>query len=89
MGESYVLLGGAFNNCEDKECGLGNLVTDAMLWRVMENQGSRGWSDVGIVLMNSGGIRSSLNRGKSIPSMPALKASCIKSIDVRPIRKTP
>lgn len=64
MGESFVLLKGVFNYCEDKECGLGNLVADAMVWKSMVNQGSRGWSDVGVAMINGGAIRSSLNTGK-------------------------
>ncbi|PIK38928.1 hypothetical protein BSL78_24223 [Apostichopus japonicus] len=63
VGESFVLLKGVFNYCEDKECGLGNLVADAMVWKSMVNQGSRGWSDVGVAMINGGAIRSSLNTG--------------------------
>lgn len=62
IGETRTLLDG--HTCRYKECNLGNLITDAMVYQYAHRNphfkdGS--WSDVGIGLIQSGGIRASID----------------------------
>jgi len=56
IGQSAVDLDGDRNSCRFKECTMGNLVTDALIWALQE-QG------VQIALQNGGGIRASIPAG--------------------------
>ncbi|KAH8373049.1 hypothetical protein KR009_011033 [Drosophila setifemur] len=61
-GYTKVLLeGGAI--CRMRECNLGNLVTDAMIFaRVVEEKSGEYWTDAPIALMQGGGIRASIDK---------------------------
>ncbi|KAH8304960.1 hypothetical protein KR018_005063, partial [Drosophila ironensis] len=49
--------------CRMRECNLGNLVTDAMVFaRVMEDKEGNYWTDAPIALMQGGGIRASIDK---------------------------
>ncbi|XP_034651381.1 protein 5NUC [Drosophila subobscura] len=49
--------------CRLRECNLGNLVTDAMIYaRVLEDQGGEYWTDAPIALMQGGGIRAPIEK---------------------------
>ncbi|XP_017125485.1 protein 5NUC [Drosophila elegans] len=62
-GHTKVYLEGRKEFCRAKECNLGNLVADAMVFsRVMENQGGDFWTDAAISIMQGGGIRSSIEK---------------------------
>ncbi|GFN81671.1 5'-nucleotidase [Plakobranchus ocellatus] len=60
---SHVFLEGDRKVCRIQECNLGNLIADAMLKQNLRHSDSQYWSDVGIAVMNSGGIRASLPIG--------------------------
>ncbi|PIK37567.1 hypothetical protein BSL78_25594 [Apostichopus japonicus] len=64
IGKTYVTLDGERSSCRSRECNLGNLITDAMLSEQITYLGNRGWTDVSIAMMNSGGIRSSIGHGE-------------------------
>ncbi|XP_052838861.1 LOW QUALITY PROTEIN: protein 5NUC [Drosophila gunungcola] len=62
-GHTKVYLEGRKEFCRAKECNLGNLVADAMVFsRAMENQGGDFWTDAAISIMQGGGIRSSIEK---------------------------
>ncbi|XP_022226966.2 protein 5NUC [Drosophila obscura] len=49
--------------CRMRECNLGNLITDAMIFaRVLEDQGGEYWTDAPIALMQGGGIRAPIEK---------------------------
>ncbi len=56
IGETLVDLVGERSVCRFAECNMGNLITDAILWK-MQDQG------IQIALQNGGGIRASIPKG--------------------------
>ena len=56
IGETQVDLVGERSVCRFEECNMGNLITDAILWK-MKDQG------IQIALQNGGGIRASIPKG--------------------------
>ncbi len=56
VGETLVDLVGERSVCRFAECNMGNLITDAILWK-MQDQG------IQIALQNGGGIRASIPKG--------------------------
>ncbi|KAH8254830.1 hypothetical protein KR032_012434, partial [Drosophila birchii] len=63
VGHTKVHLEGSKQVCRAKECNLGNLVADAMVFsRMMEDQGGDFWTDAAISLIQGGGIRSSIEK---------------------------
>ncbi|XP_037716893.1 protein 5NUC-like isoform X1 [Drosophila subpulchrella] len=62
LGYTKVFLEGG-NICRMRECNLGNLVTDAMVYaRVLDNKGGEFWTDAPIAFMQGGGIRASVEK---------------------------
>ncbi|CAG9564828.1 unnamed protein product [Danaus chrysippus] len=60
IGNTSVLLDGL--SCQHKECNMGNLIADAMIYRyVSDYEGRKQWSDVPIAIIQGGGIRSSID----------------------------
>nr|XP_032518823.1 uncharacterized protein LOC116771168 [Danaus plexippus plexippus] len=60
IGNTSVLLDGL--SCQHKECNMGNLIADAMIYRyVSDYEGREQWSDVPIAVIQGGGIRSSID----------------------------
>lgn len=52
------------NDCQRYECNLGNLITDGSVYaRAKEYNGTDGWTDAAISIINSGGIRDSIESG--------------------------
>ncbi|PIK48687.1 putative 5'-nucleotidase [Apostichopus japonicus] len=64
VGQTHVLLQGDIFTCRERECNLGNLVCDAMLWEHIKYQDETSWSDVSIAIMPSGSIRSTISQGQ-------------------------
>ncbi|XP_017155292.1 protein 5NUC-like [Drosophila miranda] len=63
VGHSKVHLEGSKQVCRDRECNMGNMLTDAMVFsRVREEQGGDYWTDAAIAVINGGGIRSSIEK---------------------------
>ena len=63
VGTTNVLLDGHSDLCRRQECNLGNLVADAYIQQHLQVPNERHWNDVGIALMNAGGIRSTVQPG--------------------------
>ncbi|XP_026841210.1 protein 5NUC [Drosophila persimilis] len=62
VGYTKVHLEGG-NVCRMRECNLGNLITDAMVYaRVLEEEGGEYWTDAPIALMQGGGIRAAIEK---------------------------
>ncbi len=49
--------------CRREECNMGNLITDAMYWACTEELGEDALNTPIIAVMNSGGIRASIDEG--------------------------
>ncbi len=49
--------------CRREECSLGNLIADAMYWACTEELGEDAANTSIIAVMNSGGIRASIEEG--------------------------
>ncbi|XP_075980816.1 trifunctional nucleotide phosphoesterase protein YfkN-like [Anticarsia gemmatalis] len=65
LGYTSVILDGS--SCHIRECNLGNLITDAMVFRYAVDYTGEHWTDAPIALIQGGGIRSSVAHAK----MPA------------------
>ncbi|EDW61288.1 protein 5NUC [Drosophila virilis] len=64
VGVSKVVLNGDREVCRQSECNFGNFIGDALVYgRVIEDYGGLYWTDAAIALMNSGGIRASIDPG--------------------------
>ncbi|XP_070568327.1 snake venom 5'-nucleotidase-like [Ptychodera flava] len=66
IGKTRVYLDGSRPACRLQECNIGNVITDAMVHQNMKHPDEMKWSDVSIAVMNSGGIRSSIDGPKTI-----------------------
>ncbi|XP_022224675.2 LOW QUALITY PROTEIN: protein 5NUC [Drosophila obscura] len=65
VGTTMVYLNGDRASCSLGECNFGNFIADSLVYaRVLEQTGPRkSWTDAAIGLINSGGIRASINPG--------------------------
>ncbi|KAK3789426.1 hypothetical protein RRG08_010619 [Elysia crispata] len=79
IGSSHVFLEGDAKVCRTRECNMGNFICDGMLKQNLRHSDARYWSDVSIAVMNSGGIRTSIDKG------PITVGDAIK---VQPFRNT-
>ncbi|CAH0559286.1 unnamed protein product [Brassicogethes aeneus] len=61
LGNSLVHLDGY--NCYQKECTMGNMITDAFVYNYISKAEKGSWTYASIAIINSGGVRSSLNKG--------------------------
>lgn len=50
------------HTCRVKECNMGNLITDAMIYMYASIYRGHGWTDAPIAVIHSGGIRTSFKR---------------------------
>lgn len=63
IGRTRVLLDGDSKTCRQKECNLGNLITDAIVNYNAQQYFVKGkWTDAAIAVQNSGSIRASITR---------------------------
>ncbi|XP_072042370.1 snake venom 5'-nucleotidase-like [Amphiura filiformis] len=68
VGRTHVLLEGYPRySCRMEECNMGNLITDAMVWKWATlydgEEELEGWTKVATAVFNSGGIRDSIEQG--------------------------
>lgn len=52
-------------SCQNKECNLGNLIADAMVYRYATDYEGKYWTDAPIAVIQGGGVRSSITNTKS------------------------
>uniref|UniRef100_UPI00398EA03E 5'-nucleotidase n=1 Tax=Pristiophorus japonicus TaxID=55135 RepID=UPI00398EA03E len=57
LGQTLVYLNGTTQECRNRECNMGNLICEAMIYENIRKPDDRFWSHVSICLMNGGGIR--------------------------------
>ncbi|XP_059153695.1 snake venom 5'-nucleotidase-like [Physella acuta] len=60
IGETYVSLLADRIVCRTRECNLGNLLTDAIVYHNLRKSNTS-WSDAGMAVVNAGSFRSSIN----------------------------
>lgn len=61
VGRTLVYLNGTFEECRFRECNLGNLICDAMINHNIKYSDEMQWNHVGLCILNSGAIRSSID----------------------------
>ncbi|XP_050665747.1 protein 5NUC-like isoform X9 [Leptidea sinapis] len=59
VGSTAVLLDGS--SCRLRECNMGNLITDALVYKYASDYQGVGWTDAPIAVMQGGGIRATIN----------------------------
>lgn len=85
MGSSFVFLNATKPGCMFKECNLGNVVTDAMVFHYANlSANEEQWTDASIALQNSGSITASIaisaqGTAKRFPYEHKLCASILSS----------
>ncbi|XP_034946724.1 protein 5NUC-like [Chelonus insularis] len=68
LGYTGVFLNGDRKICRQRECNLGNLITDAMINHNKEKYtDDKAWTDAAIAVYNSGNIRSSISKLRNQP----------------------
>ncbi|XP_050665744.1 protein 5NUC-like isoform X4 [Leptidea sinapis] len=60
IGNTTVVLDGLVT-CQHKECNLGNLIADAMVYKYSSEYTGKEWTDAPIAIIQGGGIRSSIS----------------------------
>ncbi|XP_071355200.1 snake venom 5'-nucleotidase-like [Trachinotus anak] len=61
VGETLVYLNGTFEECRYRECNLGNLICDAMIYHNIRNSNEQQWNHVSMCMLNSGAIRTAID----------------------------
>ncbi|XP_070776889.1 snake venom 5'-nucleotidase-like [Enoplosus armatus] len=61
VGQTLVYLNGTFEECRFRECNLGNLICDAMIYHNIKYSSELQWNHVGICMLNSGAIRTAID----------------------------
>ncbi|KAM9842936.1 snake venom 5'-nucleotidase-like [Aulostomus maculatus] len=61
VGQTLVYLNGSFEECRFRECNLGNLICDAMIYHYLKYSNELQWNHVGICMLNSGSIRTAID----------------------------
>ncbi|XP_042244650.1 snake venom 5'-nucleotidase-like [Thunnus maccoyii] len=61
VGQTLVYLNGTFEDCRFRECNLGNMICDAMIYHNLKHSSEQQWNHVGICMLNSGAIRAAIN----------------------------
>uniref|UniRef100_A0A3Q3X125 5'-nucleotidase n=1 Tax=Mola mola TaxID=94237 RepID=A0A3Q3X125_MOLML len=61
VGQTSVYLNGTFEECRFRECNLGNLICDAMIYHNVKHSSDRQWNHVSVCMLNSGAIRSPID----------------------------
>ncbi|XP_041352239.1 snake venom 5'-nucleotidase-like [Gigantopelta aegis] len=62
-GTTHVPLEADAKVCRKRECNLGNVITDALVWENIGTSNASGWNHVAMAIFNSGGIRRSIGKG--------------------------
>ncbi|KAM7375931.1 hypothetical protein PAMP_005692 [Pampus punctatissimus] len=61
VGQTLVYLNGTFEECRFRECNLGNMICDAMIYNNLKHSREQRWNNVGICMLNSGAIRAAID----------------------------
>ncbi|XP_064119251.1 snake venom 5'-nucleotidase-like [Macrobrachium nipponense] len=61
IGKTYVFLDGQTLSCRMRECNMGNLETDAIVHQNVKYPDDMYWAHTALAVVNSGGIRSSID----------------------------
>uniref|UniRef100_A0A8C4DDW2 5'-nucleotidase n=1 Tax=Dicentrarchus labrax TaxID=13489 RepID=A0A8C4DDW2_DICLA len=61
VGQTLVYLNGTFEECRFRECNLGNLICDAMIYHNIKYSSDLQWNHVGVCMLNSGAVRTAID----------------------------
>ncbi|XP_075454006.1 5'-nucleotidase isoform X1 [Ascaphus truei] len=65
LGRTLVFLNGSSLECRFRECNMGNLICDAMIYNNIRYPDEMRWNHVSICLINGGGVRASIDERTS------------------------
>ncbi|KAM4693320.1 5'-nucleotidase [Discoglossus pictus] len=65
IGKTLVFLNGSSLECRNRECNMGNLICDAMIYNNIRYPDEIRWNHVSLCLMNGGGVRASIDEKTS------------------------
>ncbi|XP_074644485.1 5'-nucleotidase-like [Tubulanus polymorphus] len=81
VGKSHVLLDGQRSQCRMVECNMGNMITDAMVYRNLRPSDSQ-WTNASIAMWNGGSIRASIHQGPIEVEMVRMLVPYANTIDM-------
>ncbi|KAM9665444.1 5'-nucleotidase [Trichechus inunguis] len=61
LGKTIVYLDGSTQSCRFRECNMGNLICDAMIYNNIRHPDEMTWNHVSMCIINGGGIRSPID----------------------------
>ncbi|XP_010775388.1 5'-nucleotidase-like [Notothenia coriiceps] len=61
VGQTQVFLNGSAEECRFRECNLGNLICDAMIYNNIRFSDGLQWNHVSACIFNGGGVRTSID----------------------------
>ncbi|XP_008278215.1 5'-nucleotidase [Stegastes partitus] len=61
VGQTLVYLNGTFEECRFRECNLGNLICDAMIYHNIRYPSELQWNHVAMCMLNSGAVRTPID----------------------------
>nr|XP_033793675.1 5'-nucleotidase isoform X2 [Geotrypetes seraphini] len=61
IGKTVVYLNGTTEECRNRECNMGNLICDAMIYNNIRFPDEKRWNHVSLCILNGGSIRSPIN----------------------------
>ncbi|XP_054469252.1 snake venom 5'-nucleotidase-like [Anoplopoma fimbria] len=61
VGQTLVYLNGTFEECRFRECNLGNLICDAMIYHNIRRSSGQQWNHVSMCMLNSGAVRTAID----------------------------
>ncbi|CAK1555864.1 unnamed protein product [Leptosia nina] len=67
VGSTSVLLDG--QSCRLRECNMGNLITNAIVYKYASTYSGQGWTDAPVALVQGGGIRASISHIENTTSI--------------------
>ncbi|XP_078086190.1 5'-nucleotidase [Mustelus asterias] len=61
IGQTLVYLNGTMEECRNRECNMGNLICEAMIYENIRKPDTKSWTHVSICLTQGGGIRAPID----------------------------
>ncbi|TDG98843.1 hypothetical protein EPR50_G00205150 [Perca flavescens] len=87
VGQTLVYLNGTFEECRFRECNLGNLICDAMIYHNIKHSSELQWNHVGICMLNSGSIRAAINEHYKNGEFFYRNTECLVQINGSTVKK--
>ncbi|KAM9233719.1 5'-nucleotidase isoform 2-T2 [Dugong dugon] len=86
LGKTIVYLDGSTQSCRFRECNMGNLICDAMIYNNIRHPDEMTWNHVSMCIINGGGIRSPIDNQNNgihvVYDLSQKRGNRVVSIDV-------